>query len=68
MPATPKKPRLTIIEDKVKLAHTSHWDLDYLSQADLEAVMGLDPAADQATVEAAKAATDKASRHAAPRR
>lgn len=60
MAAAPKKCRLTIIEDKVKLAHTSHWDLDYLGRADLEAVMGIDPVADEATIEAARAATDKA--------
>lgn len=68
MPATPKKRKLTIIEDKVKLAHTSHWDLDYLSQADLEAVMGAEPVPDEATIEAAKSATDKASATTSPRR
>ena len=33
----PKKARL--IREEVKERHTTHWDLDYLSRAELEAVM-----------------------------
>ncbi len=37
MPA--KQHRFSIIQDEVKLAHTSHWDLDYLGQAEFDALM-----------------------------
>ncbi|PKO79605.1 MAG: hypothetical protein CVU19_16915 [Betaproteobacteria bacterium HGW-Betaproteobacteria-13] len=37
MPA--KLRRFSIIQDEVKLAHTSHWDLDYLGQAEFDALM-----------------------------
>ena len=32
-----KKPR--VIREEVKDRHTSHWDLDYVSRADLEELM-----------------------------
>ncbi|MCK9259005.1 MAG: hypothetical protein RBT39_09340 [Azoarcus sp.] len=37
MPAKLRKFR--IIQDEVKLAHTSHWDLDYLGRAEFDALM-----------------------------
>lgn len=33
----PKKPK--VIREEVKDRHTSHWDLDYVSRADLEELM-----------------------------
>ena len=37
--------RMKIYQDEVKLRHTSHWDLDTMSQADYEAYMnGQSPA------------------------
>ena len=38
MTSTPRKAR--IIREIVKDSHTSHWDLDMLSHAELEALMG----------------------------
>lgn len=37
LPAKLRKFR--IFQDEVKLAHTSHWDLDYLGQAEFDALM-----------------------------
>lgn len=37
---TPKKTRMKIITDDVKLRHTSHWDEDYLSREELDALYG----------------------------
>lgn len=39
MQAPRKRTRMTIIQDEVKLAHTNHWDLDYLDRDELEALM-----------------------------
>lgn len=38
--------RFSVITDDVKLRHTTHWDLDFLSRAELDAAMGGDPGAD----------------------
>ena len=37
LPAKLRKFR--IFQDKVNLAHTSHWDMDYLGQAEFDALM-----------------------------
>lgn len=39
MKAPPASRKFKIYRDEIKLAHTGHWDLDYLSQAELDALM-----------------------------
>jgi hypothetical protein len=36
-----KKPRVYI--EKAKRQHTTHWDMDYLSDAEVNALYGIDP-------------------------
>lgn len=35
-----KRGKFRILCDEVKQAHTSHWDMDYLSREDLDRVFG----------------------------
>lgn len=39
MSTSPEARKFKIYVDELKLAHTRHWDLDYLSRADLDALM-----------------------------
>lgn len=40
MDDTPRKKRFRIFIDDVKIRHTSHWDEDFMSRAELEAAYG----------------------------
>ncbi|MDO9596492.1 MAG: hypothetical protein Q7J47_02105 [Azoarcus sp.] len=42
----PASTKFKIYQDEVKLAHTSHWDLDYLSQTELDALLAQERPAD----------------------
>ena len=46
MEKVPAKKRFKIFIDAVKLRHTSHWDTDMMSRAELEAAYGIGEKAD----------------------
>lgn len=61
MTDTGKKKRFRIFIDDVKIRHTSHWDEDFMSREELDAVYAKpDPAAQPPAQKAASDDDDKA--------